>query len=41
LIHFAQAKQSSTRLARIEKHKDQIYAGIGLHDEYKSKVQNP
>lgn len=38
LIHFGQAKQSSTRQARIEKYKDQIYAGIGLHDEYKSRV---
>ncbi len=35
IIHFSQAKQSQTRLARIEKYKEQILAGIGFHDNYK------
>lgn len=35
IIHFSQPKQSSTREARIIKCKDQILAGIGLHDQYK------
>lgn len=32
LLFFAAAKQSKTRIARIEKHIPQIFAGIGLHD---------
>ncbi len=32
LIHFAGAKQSATRAARIEKHKKRIFDGLGLHD---------
>lgn len=32
LIHFSQAKQSSTRRARIEKHTSRILQGIGFHD---------
>ncbi|RYZ21614.1 MAG: hypothetical protein EOO16_12310 [Chitinophagaceae bacterium] len=33
LLHFAQAKQAKTRLARIEKHAERILAGKGLLDE--------
>ncbi|MBG9377808.1 YdeI/OmpD-associated family protein [Panacibacter sp. DH6] len=32
LLHFAQAKQSRTRMARIEKYLPQIMAGKGLND---------
>ena len=32
LLHFSSAKQSSTRIARIEKAKPQIFAGKGLND---------
>ena len=32
LIHFAGAKQSATRIARIEKHSDAILAGRGISD---------
>jgi uncharacterized protein YdeI (YjbR/CyaY-like superfamily) len=32
LLYFAAAKQSKTRTARIEKYRDQIMAGQGLHD---------
>ncbi|MCW2927066.1 MAG: hypothetical protein JWM86_1034 [Thermoleophilia bacterium] len=32
LLHFAQAKQSSTRVARIERHEDRILEGLGMHD---------
>ena len=32
--HFSQPKQSQTRRSRIEKHKMQIYKGVGLHDHY-------
>jgi len=35
IITFAQPKQTATRLGRIQKYRDQILAGIGLHDEYK------
>ncbi len=34
LIHFGQAKQSATRISRINKYKQQILNGIGLHDKY-------
>lgn len=32
LLHFSSAKQSTTRIARIEKAKPQIFAGKGLND---------
>jgi uncharacterized protein YdeI (YjbR/CyaY-like superfamily) len=32
IIHFSQAKQSATRIARIEKYRAQILNGIGLND---------
>jgi uncharacterized protein YdeI (YjbR/CyaY-like superfamily) len=32
IIHFLQAKQSATRIARIEKYRAQILHGIGLND---------
>jgi uncharacterized protein YdeI (YjbR/CyaY-like superfamily) len=34
LIHFSQAKQSATRLARIQKYKELIFKGIGFNDKY-------
>lgn len=34
IIHFSQPKQAQTRIGRIEKHKEQIFMGIGLHDKY-------
>jgi uncharacterized protein YdeI (YjbR/CyaY-like superfamily) len=34
IIHFSQPKQSQTRIGRIEKYKEQIFNGIGLHDKY-------
>jgi len=33
IIHFSQPKQSQTRAARIEKLKEQIFNGVGLHDK--------
>lgn len=39
IVHFEQAKQSKTRIARIEKYKELILNGIGLHDHYKSGKQ--
>ncbi len=39
LIHFNQAKQSKTRINRIEKHHENIMQGIGLNDKYSSKKQ--
>ncbi|MFD2036814.1 YdeI family protein [Belliella marina] len=38
IIHFSQPKQSQTRLGRIEKLKQQILDGVGLHDNYKRNV---
>jgi uncharacterized protein YdeI (YjbR/CyaY-like superfamily) len=35
LIYFTGAKQSETRMARIEKYIPQILKGIGFHDAYK------
>jgi uncharacterized protein YdeI (YjbR/CyaY-like superfamily) len=32
LIHFGQAKQSETRIRRIENHINRIFEGIGIHD---------
>lgn len=34
IIYFSQPKQSTTRLARIEKYKEQIFLGIGINDKY-------
>ncbi len=36
IIYFSQPKQAQTRSGRIEKHKEQIFNGIGLHDKYQS-----
>ena len=36
ILHFTQAKQSKTRIARIDKCMPMILSGIGLHDKYKS-----
>lgn len=35
LIYFSQAKQSATRIKRIEKYRSLILQGLGIHDEYK------
>lgn len=32
LLHFAGAKQSATRTARIERYADRIFDGLGMHD---------
>lgn len=37
LLHFAQPKQSATRISRIEKCIPQILLGIGIHDEYRKE----
>ena len=37
ILHFSQAKQSKTRLARIEKCSPMILNGIGLHDKYQKR----
>lgn len=37
LIHFNDAKQPATRLARIDKYMPLILQGIGIHDAYKHK----
>ena len=34
LLYFSGAKQSKTRISRIEKCMPQIFEGIGLHDRY-------
>lgn len=39
LMHFSQAKQSSTRKERIEKARPLILRGEGLHDAYQSKMR--
>jgi uncharacterized protein YdeI (YjbR/CyaY-like superfamily) len=36
-MHFNQAKQASTRLARIEKYEAAIFEGKGMHDDYRMK----
>ncbi|MEB2777677.1 DUF1801 domain-containing protein [Algoriphagus sp. D3-2-R+10] len=36
IINFSQPKQAQTRIGRIEKYKDQIFNGVGLHDKYGS-----
>ena len=35
LIHFNQPKNSATKVSRIEKCKENILNGVGLHDHYK------
>ena len=35
--HFAEAKQSSTKIARIEKYKPFIFKGIGMDEAWKMK----
>jgi uncharacterized protein YdeI (YjbR/CyaY-like superfamily) len=35
IIHFSQAKQSQTRIGRIQKCKTLIFNGKGLNDDYK------
>lgn len=37
LLYFSQAKQSKTRIDRIEKWTEKILNGEGLHDEYRSR----
>lgn len=34
IIHFSQPKQSQTRVGRIEKCKQRIFEGLGMHDNY-------
>jgi len=34
IIYFSQPKQAQTRIGRIEKYKQQILDGVGLHDKY-------
>lgn len=34
ILYFSQAKQSKTRIQRIEKYREKILAGLGLHDRY-------
>ncbi len=36
ILYFSQAKQSKTRISRIDKCLPMIISGIGLHDKYKS-----
>jgi uncharacterized protein YdeI (YjbR/CyaY-like superfamily) len=36
LLHFNQAKQAATRASRIEKCRDKILRGEGIHDQYKN-----
>jgi uncharacterized protein YdeI (YjbR/CyaY-like superfamily) len=35
IIYFSQSNKPQTRLTRIEKYRDQILNGVGLHDKYK------
>lgn len=37
IIYFSQPKQAQTRTGRIEKYKQQILDGVGLHDKYGCK----
>lgn len=37
LIYFNQAKQTKTRISRIEKYMPMILNGLGLHDKYKAR----
>lgn len=34
ILYFSQPKQSKTRVGRIEKYRQQIFDGVGLHDKY-------
>ncbi|MEB2780898.1 DUF1801 domain-containing protein [Algoriphagus sp. C2-6-M1] len=36
IIIFSQPKQAQTRIGRIEKYKEQIFNGVGIHDKYGS-----
>lgn len=40
ILHFAGAKQSATRAARIAKYRGQILQGLGMHDDYRAKVKS-
>jgi uncharacterized protein YdeI (YjbR/CyaY-like superfamily) len=40
ILHFSQPKQSTTRVARIEKYYNQIMAGQGIHDAYRQSARN-
>jgi len=35
LLHFSQPKQTQTKIARMKKYRQQILAGVGMHDKYK------
>ena len=37
ILYFSQPKKAETRLSRIEACKDNIFKGIGLHDQYRSR----
>lgn len=37
LLHFSSAKQSATRKSRIEKHRQAIIDGKGMHDDFKKR----
>lgn len=37
ILHFAGAKQSATRQSRIDKQREAIFQGIGMHDGYKAR----
>jgi len=39
ILHFSQAKQSKTRMARIEKYVPNILNGEGIHDNYKKRIK--
>jgi uncharacterized protein YdeI (YjbR/CyaY-like superfamily) len=41
LLHFAGAKQSATRAARVEKHAPRILQGLGLDDQARETRTNP
>lgn len=37
VLHFSSAKQSATRSSRIEKHRNAIFHGKGMHDDFKMR----
>lgn len=37
VLHFSSAKQSATRSSRIEKHRNAIFNGKGMHDDFKMR----
>jgi len=39
IIYFNQAKQSQTRINRIEKYKSQILSGLGMQDSYRNSLK--